>query len=211
MKPPARIRVLIADDHAVLRAGLRLLISAQGDMEVVGEVADGPGVVAALRRSRPDVVLMDLTMPGGGVKAIAQGVARFPAVSFLVLTMHDDPAYVRAALRAGASGYVPKTNAEELPDAIRAALRGKTYLPASLERQMQAKSNRQNDSPLSPREREILEWIAEGKAAKEIAGMAGVSVRTVEFHKYNIMNKLNLHSTAELTRYALQEGIAGTN
>jgi two-component system, NarL family, response regulator NreC len=210
-----RIRVLVADDHAVLRAGLRMLIRAQADMDVVAEAADGEEAVRKAAEARPDVILMDLSMPGaGGIRAIERLRQECPASRVLVLTMHDVPAYLRAALAAGASGYVVKSAADsELLSAIRGVHRGRTVLDPAL-----ATSALQNTlgrrpagglaaDPLSPREREVLDLIAQGYTNQQIADRFGLSVKTIETHRSRLVEKLGLRSRAELVRYALDSGL----
>jgi two-component system response regulator NreC len=211
----ARIRVLVADDHAVLRAGLRMLIRAQTDMDVVAEAADGEEAVRKAAETRPDVVLMDLSMPGsGGIRAIERLRQDCPASRVLVLTMHDVAAYLRSALAAGASGYVVKSAADsELLSAIRGVHRGRTVLDPEL-----AASALQNTlgrrpaggltaDPLSPREREVLDLIAQGYTNQQIADRFGLSVKTIETHRSRLVEKLGLRSRAELVRYAMDSGL----
>jgi two-component system, NarL family, response regulator NreC len=210
----ARIRVLVVDDHAVLRAGLRMLIRAQADMDVVAEAADGDEAVRKATEARPDVILMDLSMPGaGGIRAIERLRQDSPASRVLVLTMHDVPAYLRSALAAGASGYVVKSAADsELLSAIRGVYRGRTVLDPEL-----AASALQNTigrrpagglaGPLSPREREVLDLIAQGYTNQQIADRFGLSVKTIETHRSRLVEKLGLRSRAELVRYALDSGL----
>jgi two-component system response regulator NreC len=210
-----RIRVLVVDDHAVLRAGLRMLIRAQADMDVVAEAADGDEAVRKAVEARPDVVLMDLSMPGsGGIRAIERVRHECPASRVLVLTMHDVPAYLRSALAAGATGYVVKSAADsELLSAIRGVYRGRTVLDPEL-----AASALQNTlgrklagglaaGPLSPREREVLDLIAQGYTNQQIADRFGLSVKTIETHRSRLVEKLGLRSRAELVRYALDSGL----
>lgn len=215
------IRVLIADDHAVLRAGLRMLIGAQPDMDVVGEAADGAEAVQKVLDTRPDVALVDITMPGsGGIKAIERIRQECPKTRVLVLTMHDVPAYLRSALAAGASGYVVKSSADsELLSAIRAVHRGHTVLDSDLAvMAMQGRLGRKAAgsrggapvSPLSPREREVLDLVAQGYTNQQIAERLGLSVRTVETYRSRLVEKLGLRSRADLVRYALESGLLGS-
>jgi two-component system, NarL family, response regulator NreC len=213
MKPT--IRVLVVDDHAVLRAGLRMLIGAQVDMDVVAEAADGEEAVRKAVESRPDVVLMDLTMPGGGgVRVIERLRQECPSSRVLVLTMHDVPAYLRSALAAGAVGYVVKSAADsELLSAIRAVYRGRTVLDPELAASVlqNAVGRRPASGPgaglLSPREREVLDLIARGYTNQQIADRFGLSVKTIETHRSRLVEKLGLRSRAELVRYALDSGL----
>lgn len=215
------IRVLIADDHAVLRAGLRMLIGAQPDMDVVGEAADGAEAVQKVLDTRPDVALVDITMPGsGGIKAIERIRQECPKTRVLVLTMHDVPAYLRSALAAGASGYIVKSAADsELLSAIRAVHRGHTVLDADLAVMVvqgrlgrKAAGSRGGGpvSPLSPREREVLDLVAQGYTNQQIAERLGLSVRTVETYRSRLVEKLGLRSRADLVRYALESGLLGS-
>lgn len=212
----SRIRVLLADDHAVLRAGLRMLINGQPDMEVVGEAATGEDAWRQTGALKPDVVLLDLAMPGtGGIEATGRIARDFPGVRILVLTMHDDVAYLRSVLAAGASGYVLKRSADtELLSAIRVTHRGGTYLEPSLAGEVVqdaiGRKTRQGDasasSPLSDREREVLRLVAEGHTNQEIADRLFLSVKTVETYRSRLMAKLGLRTRADLVRYALSAG-----
>jgi two-component system response regulator NreC len=216
-----RIRVLVADDHAVLRAGLRVLIGAQTDMEVVGEAADGDEAVQKAVDTRPDVALLDITMPGsGGIKAIERIRRECPTTRVLVLTMHDVPAYLRSALAAGASGYVVKRAADsELLSAIRGVHRGRTVLDSTLAVMVvqgaigKKVTGGQPIGPaslLSPREREVLDLIAQGYTNQQIADRLGLSVKTVETYRSRLVEKLGLRSRADLVRYALDSGLFGS-
>jgi DNA-binding NarL/FixJ family response regulator len=216
----AKIRILIADDHAVLRAGLRMLIGAQPDMEVVGEAADGDEAVRGAVETRPDVALLDITMPGiGGIKAIERIRREAPDTRVLVLTMHDVPAYLRSVLAAGGSGYVVKRSADaELLSAIRGVHRGRTVLdPAlavrvvegGLSKRSVAAAPGAGSSPLSQREREVLDLVAKGYTNQQIADQLGLSVKTVETYRSRLVEKLGLKSRADLVRYALDSGLFG--
>jgi len=211
----SRIRVLIADDHAVLRAGLKLLIGAESDMEVVGEAADGAEVVRSVQTTSPDVVLLDLSMPGSrGMQTIAELVRCAPStppLRILVLTMHDDAASMQAALQAGASGYIVKKAADvELLTAIRAVHHGRTFV--NLTRPGEEPAPRRspaggNTKPLSPREAEVLRLLAQGHSYREAADRLGVSVKTIETHRKRLADKLGLRSRAELFRFAVEVGL----
>lgn len=206
MKTPLRPRVLLADDHTVVVEGVRAILAR--DFELVGIAKDGCELLKLAPDLEPDVIVVDIAMPSlNGLDATVQLKQNLPNSPVIVMSGHKSSAYVRAALRSGALGYVAKTKAEELPDAIRTVLRGNVFLSSDVDRHALGKPEKQSESPLSPREREVLQLIAEGKLSKEIAAIMGVSIRTVEFHRYNIMNKLNLRTAAELTRYAIQEGI----
>lgn len=214
-----KIKLLLVDDHAVFRAGLKMLLNAQPDMEVVGEAASGEEALRKIREIRPELALIDITMPGmGGLEAIERIKADFPSVKVLVLTMHDDEGYLRQVLRAGGSGYVLKKAADtELLSAIRAAYRGEVFLhPAHakavveeliLKRSPREGPGRREYGGLSPREQEVLKLVALGYTNQQIADKLFVSVKTVEVHRAHIMEKLNLRSRVELVRYALQKGI----
>ena len=212
-----RIRVLLADDHAVLRAGLRVLINGQPDMEVVGEAATGEEAWRQADAVKPDVVLLDLTMPGmGGVEATERIVRDCPGVRVLVLTMHDDVAYLRSVLAAGAASYVLKRSADtELLSAIRITHRGGTYLEPSLAgdivQDALGRRGRPGEdsarSPLSEREREVLRLVAQGHTNQEIADRLSLSVKTVETYRARLMTKLGLRTRADLVRYALSVGL----
>ena len=207
------IRVLVVDDHAVVRAGLRRILDAEDDVETVGEAPDGERAVFEAMQLQPDVVLMDVVMPGkSGIDATRAVLQAVPATKVLVLSMQDDPRYVREAFDAGASGYVMKEAADdEVVDAIRAVAAGQRYLhPALGARLLAAESEerrRAAEDPLSEREREVLRLLALGHTNQEIAKLLYISVRTAETHRAHIMRKLDLSSRAELVRYALAEGL----
>ncbi|MCA9093768.1 MAG: response regulator transcription factor [Planctomycetaceae bacterium] len=210
-------RVLIADDHAMLRAGLKMLIETQSDLAVVGEVGDFQSISERLAALAPDVLLMDLTMPGGnGVKWIERICKDHPQVRLLVLTMHDDPAYFRLALAAGAAGYMVKSAADsELLNAIRTVAAGRVYAQLQFERRMDsdpflklpADPNRTPLETLSSREREVLDLLAIGHTNQEIADKLYLSVKTVESYRARLMTKLGLKTRAELTQFAMNLGI----
>ena len=212
------IRVLIADDHAILRSGLKMLINAQSDMEVVSEAADGDRAVRAARETRPDVTLMDLTMPGSGGMGALEEIARCcPDTRVLVLSMHDDPAYLRSVLAAGASGYVLKRAVDtELLSAIRAVHRGGVFVDPSLAhvfvRDAIDKAATKGRAPrslkiLSERERQVLGLVAQGYGSQEIAKQILVSVKTVETYRARIAEKLGLRTRNEIVRFAVQMGL----
>jgi two-component system response regulator NreC len=207
------IRVLVVDDHAVVRSGLRLLLEAQDDIEVVGEAENARRAVFETIQGKPDVVLMDVVMPDqSGIEAIKPVLEAAPKAKVLVLSMQDDPSYVREAFAAGASGYVLKEAADtELVDAVRhVAERGNYVHPTLGARLIAAEAEerrRAQEDPLSDREREILRLLALGHTNQEIAKMLYISVRTAEAHRAHIMRKLSLSTRAELVRYALREGL----
>jgi two-component system response regulator NreC len=207
------IRVLIVDDHAVVRAGLKLLVDAKDDLEAVGEAGSAREAVFEARTTKPDVVLMDVMMPEqSGLAVVPQLVKEHPEAKVLVLSMQDDPRYVREAFEAGASGYVLKEAADaELVAAIRDVASGGQYvhpeLGARLVAAETAERRRAEEDPLSDREREVLRLLALGHTNQEIAKELFISVRTAETHRAHIMQKLRLSSRAELVRYALSEGL----
>ena len=206
-----KIRVLIVDDHAVLRAGLRTLLNLQPDMEVAGEAAEGLEALERVKRLEPDVVLMDITLPGmEGLEVTKKLKKTHPNVKVLILTMHEDRRYLYSALKAGASGYVVKRAADtELIDAIRAAHRGDVFLHPSMARIVAEDYVEQGatEQGLSDREREVLRLIAEGCTYKEMAKLLTVSVKTIETYRESIKGKLGLNTRAELVRYALEKGL----
>jgi two-component system response regulator NreC len=207
------VRVLIVDDHAVVRAGLKMLVDAAGDLETVGEAGTARDAIFEARSASPDVVLMDVMMPEqSGIEAIPQLLHEHPEANVLVLSMQDDPRYVREAFEAGASGYVLKEAADaELVAAIREVAGGGRYVHPELGARMvaadAAERRRAEEDPLSDREREVLRLLALGHTNQEIAKELYISVRTAETHRAHIMQKLRLSSRAELVRYALQEGL----
>jgi DNA-binding NarL/FixJ family response regulator len=208
-----RARVLLADDHRMVAEGLKSLLSPEFDL--VGLVEDGRALLEAARRLRPDVIVADITMPHlNGIEALVQLKQEDKRVRVVFLTMHQEAAYARRALEAGASGFVLKHSAPaELVTAIHAALEGKTYLTPSVAggvlQAMQGQLDKAGDpvASLTPRQREILQLLAEGRSAKEIAATIQISTRTVEFHKYQMMEKLDLHTNAELVHFAIKHGI----
>jgi len=207
------IRVLVVDDHAVVRSGLRHVLEAEDDIEVVGEAGDMREAVFEARSQKPDVVLMDIVMPGpSGIEATPAVLKEAPEAKVLVLSMQDDPRYVREAFSAGASGYVLKEAADaEVVDAVREVSRGGRYVhPALGARLVAAEAEervRAEEDPLSDREREVLRLLALGHTNQEIAKKLYLSVRTVETHRAHIMQKLRLSSRAELVRFAMDEGL----
>jgi two-component system response regulator NreC len=203
----SRIRVLIADDHAVLRSGLKVLIGSEPDMEVVGEAADGPEAVRRTQSIAPDVVLFDLSMPGARpTQTIAELVRLAPSSRVLVLTMHDDPASMRTALLAGASGYIVKKAADvELLTAIRAVHRGRTFV--DLTRPGDPLPVAGQPRTLSPREGEVLRLLAQGLTNQEAADHLAVSVTTIATHRKRLSDKLGLKSRAQLFRFAVEVGL----
>ena len=212
------IRVLLADDHAVLRAGLRLLINAQPDMETVGEAQDGAETLSQAIATRPDVILLDLSMPClGGLAVLRDLRERVPQSRVLVLTMHADEAYLREALRLGAAGYVVKAAADqELLAAVRAVARGELYIHPSMTRSLledllPAAASAAHDpwEELSEREQQVIRRVAMGFTNREIAGQLHLSVKTVETYRARAMEKLGLQSRAQLVEYAMRRGLLG--
>ncbi|MDY6917006.1 MAG: response regulator transcription factor [Chloroflexota bacterium] len=210
------IRVVLADDHRIMRQGLSSLLEKEQDIEVVAEADNGRQAVELARTQRPDVIVMDLSMPDlNGVEATRQIVGDDLAVKVLALSMHSDRRFVAGVLGAGASGYLLKDCAlDELIRAIRVVMAGQVYLSSGIAGTMvegYVRRGVDDDSPLfnslSAREREVLQLISEGKTTKETASALGVSVKTVETHRQQVMNKLNIHSVAELTKYAVREGL----
>ena len=203
-------RVLLADDHRMVAEGLKGLLVEE--FEVVGIVEDGRALVAAARKLRPDVIVSDISMPQmNGLDALAHLKRDNPAVRVVFLTMHRDAAYARRALEAGASGFVLKHSAPaELVLAVRAALQGRTFITPDLAAEVFRTAKDKDADPLAtltPRQREILQFLAEGKSAKTIAAALGLSARTVEFHKYTLMDALGMESSAELIRFAVKHGL----
>jgi two-component system response regulator NreC len=213
----AKIRVLVTDDHAIVRDGICALLALTGDIEAVGVAANGREALEMVRELTPDVVLMDIAMPiMGGVEATRRIRKEFPKVQVLVLTQYDDKAYVFPVIEAGASGFISKTAvSSELAAGIRSVYRGDSFLSPSVARFLvedyqQVASMKENQDPygqLTNREREILKLVAEGNTTQEIAAMLVLSPKTVERHKTNLMAKLDIHNRTELIKYALRKGI----
>jgi DNA-binding NarL/FixJ family response regulator len=207
------VRVVIADDHGIVRGGLRLLLDRQPDMEVVGEAADGAEAVAAALAHRPDLAILDVSMPTlTGLQAARAIRARAPEVSVLMLSMHDDERYLFEALKAGAAGYVLKHEAgQELIDAARAVARGESFLTSagqrSLVRAWMADESTGPREPLSPREQEVLKLVAEAHTNREIGEILGLSEKTVETHRASLLRKLGMRDRVELVRYAIRRGL----
>jgi DNA-binding NarL/FixJ family response regulator len=210
------IRILLADDHQIIREGLRALLERSGRMQVVAEASDGRTAIEMIASHTPDVVVMDITMAGmNGIDATRQIMAQNPAVKVIGLSMHAEKRFVVEMLKAGASGYLLKDCAfDELVSTIDAVLEGKTYLnpeiAGSIIKDLIGTPKRDNSSIfsiLTPREREVLQLVAQGQSTKEIAALHHVSVKTIETQRQHIMEKLELHSVAELTKYAIREGL----
>ncbi|HYZ86041.1 MAG TPA: response regulator transcription factor [Bryobacteraceae bacterium] len=212
MNAVKKIRILLADDHAVVRSGFRMLLSAEPDFEVVGESADGLDAVQKATALEPDVVVMDVTMPNlNGIEATRRLAAEAPRARVLALSMHKDAVYVREILRAGARGYLLKDSKEgDLINAVRALSRGEGFISPAVSDAVLSDYRKHVTDPidlLSTREREVLQRIAEGQTNKEIASALNLSVYTVEAHRGRIMEKLNLHSAGELVRFAIRSGL----
>jgi two-component system response regulator NreC len=213
------IRVLLADDHNLIRAGLRLVVAQQSDFQVAGEAENGRQAVSLAEQLKPDVVVMDIKMPDlNGIEACRQIRDTLPETQVVMLSMHSDEAYVLRALKAGARAYLLKDSAEaDLARAIRAAVDGKSFFSPAVGkvlledymRKLQRTGAEDSYELLSPREREILQLVAEGKSSKEIANLLNLSVYTVETHRAKLMQKLNLRSMPELILYAVRKGIIG--
>ena len=210
------IRILLADDHKITRQGLRSLLDKQSDMEVVAEAEEGRTTVRLVRELLPDVVIMDVSMPDlNGMEAARQITREFGNVRIVALSMHSDSLFVTEMLKSGASGYLLKDCAfEELARAIRAVVAGKTYLSPSISGVVVddylhrlSKADFSGLDILTSREREVLQLLAEGKSTKQIALKLHISVKTVETHRRQIMNKLDIHTVAELTKYAIRKGL----
>lgn len=211
------VRILLADDHNIMRGGLRLLLERQPGFAVVGEAADGREAVEQAAATNPDVVVLDIAMPNlSGIEAAGRINEMLPHTAIVILSMHSDEGYVLRALKAGAKGYLLKDSAEsDLVQAIKAASEGKAFLSPEISkilvedyvREMGRRGTEDSYQLLTPREREILQLLAEGKSNKDIANLLNLSLYTVETHRRNIQEKLNLHSLAELILYAVRKGI----
>jgi len=210
------IKILLADDHKITRQGLRSLLEKEPDMEVVAEAEEGRTTVRLAREHLPDVVVMDVTMPDlNGMEATRQMHAELPSVKVIALSMHSDNLFVSEMLKSGASGYLLKDCAfEELARAIRVVVDGKTYLSPAISGVVVdeylhhlTKTESPGSKVLTDREREVLQLIAEGNSTKQVALKLHISVKTVETHRRQIMSKLNIHTIAELTKYAIRQGL----
>jgi two-component system response regulator NreC len=212
----SKIQLLLVDDHEIVRAGLRMLFVAEQDMEIVGEVNSGEEALQAVKALRPDVVIMDVAMPGiGGIEATRQIKAANPDTAVLALTMHEDEQYFFEMLNAGAAGYIPKRAApDDLVSAIRVVSQGNVFLYPTLAKLLVKDFLERAEAGTTPivddlttREREVLTHIAEGYTNREIAENLVISVKTVDRHRENIMHKLNLHNRVELVKYAIEKGL----
>jgi len=212
-----KTRILLADDHQLMRSGLRLVIERQPDLTVVGEAADGREAVALAKSLRPDVAVMDISMPNlNGIEAAHQITQIHSEIAVIMLSMHPDESYILRTLKAGAKGYLLKDSAEaDLITAVRAVAQGKSFFSPAVSkvllddyiRKLKRSGAEDRYDLLTPREREILQLVAEGKSNKEVANLLNLSVYTVETHRSNVMQKLNLKGVPELTLYAVRKGI----
>ncbi len=211
-----KIRIVLADDHKLMRSGLRVLLEQQQDFTVVGEASDGREAVALVNSQKPDVLVMDIGMPNlNGIEAAGQITEGHPEISIVMLSMHSDESYVLRALKAGAKGYLLKDSAEtELIRAVRSVAEGKSFFSPAVSkvllddyvRKLKRSGSEDPYDLLTPREREVLQLIVEGKSNKDVAQLLNLSVYTVETHRSNIMEKLNLHGVPELILYAFRKG-----
>lgn len=208
------MRVLLADDHALVRAGIRALLDQTEDIEVVAEAGDGLETIELVKQHQPDLVLLDITMPGAtGLEVLERLGKEFPSLKVIILTIHDNPAYAVGAIRAGAHGYLPKKAAsDELVRAIRAVMQGETYLSPEISKDALADykstvSDEGRTEELTPRQIDVLRMIAEGYSTKEIARGLNISAKTVETHRALLMQRLNIHDVAGLVRYAIKTGL----
>jgi two-component system response regulator NreC len=212
-----QIRILIADDHVIIRSGLRLLLEQQPDFKVVAEANDGREALQMASKFHPEVAILDIGMPGlNGIEATRQIVAQEPATQVVILSMHADEGYVLRALKAGAKAYIVKNSAEaDLIRAVRAVAEGKSFFSPVISkmlledyvRQVREKEVEDSYDLLTPREREVLQLVAEGRSNKDVANVLNLSLHTVETHRGNILEKLGLHGIPELILYAVRKGI----
>ena len=217
-----KTKVLLAEDHTIVRKGLRSLLDKETGIEVVGEAEDGREAIVKAKKLHPDIVVMDIAMPGlNGLEATRQIKKRFSDIKIIILTMHANEEYILQSLKAGASGYLVKKAAPaELISAINAVHKGHSFLSPSISRMVideyirrskEISEGEEGFEQLTVREREVLQLIAEGRKTREIAELLYISIKTVETHRAHIMNKLDIHSTAELTRYAIRKGIISSD
>jgi len=211
-----KVKILIADDHRLFRDGLKALLEKQADIQVIGETSDGIATVKAAIEKKPDIILMDISMPElNGIEATRRIIERQPATRIIILSMHSDQRYITECLKAGAAGYILKDcPTKELLEAIHSVVLKQIYLSSQITESVvrdyvniNKGSNNAVFNVLSQREREVLQLLAEGKSTKQIAEKLSVSVKTIETHRKQIMDKLNIHNIAQLTKYAIKEGI----
>ncbi len=213
------IRIMLADDHALIRAGLRALLKSIEGVEVIAEASNGHETLEAVERRQPDVILMDIAMPElNGLETAARILKRWPKVKIIMLSMHANDEYLRQALGAGAAGYLLKgADPAELELALKSVIRGETYLTPAVSKRLVQEFLQQDGEPvksqseLTPRQREILQMIAEGHSTKEIAHRLELSVKTVETHRAAIMKRLDIHDVPGLVRYAIRAGLITTD
>jgi DNA-binding NarL/FixJ family response regulator len=216
-RPAPKTKILVVDDHAIVREGVRMILAKESDFEVVGEAGDGAQALELTEGVRPDVVIMDISMPGmGGIEATQALRAKHPDIQVLALTMHEDESYVFQLLRAGAAGYVLKrAAAQDLVQAVRAAAKGEAFLYPSVARKVvedylrrvETGEERERYNGLTGREKEILTHIAQGLSNQQIAEKLYISIKTVQTHRAHILEKLGLHDRTELVRYAIRKGL----
>lgn len=211
-----KLRIILADDHNIVREGLRILIENEPGMEIVGEAGNGRSTVSLTKELKPDLVIMDVSMPGlNGIEATRQIMQEFMDIKVLALSMHSDKRFVAGILKAGAAGYLLKDCAfEEMAGAIRAVAKGDTYLSPGVAGpvikdyvRLMEEADQSPTTLLTPREREVLQLLTEGNSTKEIASNLNVSIKTIETHRRQIMEKLGIHNVAALTKYAIREGL----
>ncbi|MGE4489095.1 MAG: response regulator [Kiritimatiellales bacterium] len=218
MKPAKKITVLLADDHQIVREGLRKILEAENDIDIVGEASSGRQAVEASRKFHPAVIVMDIAMPLlNGIEATRQIIEASPETRVLILSAHSDDAYIEKAMAMGASGFLIKqTSSDVLSDAIREIEKGNAFFSPSIAKKLRHQNQTATDRKgnrhtteirLTPREMEVLQLIAEGEANKQIAAELNISIKTVEKHRDHLMQKINIHDTAGLTRYAIETGI----
>jgi len=210
------IRIVLADDHNLVRAGLKALLEELPDVQVVAQSSDGRDALAAIAQHHPDIAFLDISMPGlNGLDAAARIAVESPATRVVIISMHASERYVAQALAAGVAGYVLKNAfADELPVLLRSVMRGETYLSSSISKQLVEALRARTPAggsppvdPLTPRQREILQLLAEGRTTKEIAHLRGLSAKTVETHRLQIMERLDIHDLPGLVRYAIRTGL----
>lgn len=219
MTTPPRVRVLLADDHTLVRAGLRKLLESMPEIDVVGEASEGLAVLALAEKWQPHIVLMDIAMPGlNGLDATARLRTALPEIQVLILSMHQNEAYVQQALRHGAAGYLLKDAAPtELDAALKAVLRGEIYLSAAVSKGVMSdyvqrlRSDESAADLLTPRQREVLKMLAQGQSSKEIARLLDLSLKTVDTHRSQLMKQLGIHEVTGLVRYAIRMGLISSD